>query len=128
MGSVVALDAFRESARKRGKRTHRPPRPEVVGAEIWGRDYRDVEAVVFGLLKVRAIVAHHAGDFDPLFDFHCLNGLEAAYRFESTDPERLTNAIASMKEWILDFITDQNKRDLSWALVILDLIEKSPAR
>lgn len=128
MGSVVALDAYRESARERNRSTHRPPRPDVVGAEIWGRNYRDVEAMVFGLLKVRAIVAHHIGDFDPLFDFHCLNGLEAAYEVESTGTDRLRNAIASMKEWILDVIDDDSRRDMSWALVILDLIEKSPRR
>ena len=128
MGSVVALDAFRESNRQARSSAQRPPRPEVVGGEIWGRDYRDVEAMVFGLLKVRAIVAHHMGEHDPLFDFHCMSGLEAAYEYEQTGPDKLKGATGAMKEWILDAITDENKRDMSWALVIIDLIEKSPTR
>lgn len=128
MGSVVALDEYRDSTRQSRSRPSRPPRPDVVGAEIWGRDYRDIEAVVYGLLKVRAIVAHHTGEFDPLFDFHCMGGLKAAYEYEDTGADVLRNAIAFMKEWILDAMTDENRRDMSWALVLLDLIEKSPTR
>ena len=128
MGSVVALDAFRETVRQDSGRAQRLSRPKISGGEIWGRDYCDVEAMVFGFLKVRAIVAYHTGGYDAQFDAHCMNGLEAAYEFETTGPVRLKQAIGAMKEWILDFITAENKRDLSWALVILDLIEKSPIR
>jgi len=36
--------------------------------------------------------------------------------------------IMPLKEWILDEMTEENKRDMSWALVLLDLIEKSPTK
>jgi hypothetical protein len=128
MGSVVALDAFRESLARKEQTPTGPPRPEISGGEVWGRDYRDVEAIVFGLLKVRGIVAHHQGDFDHEFDHLCIESLEAAYTLETTGPARLRAAIKPLKEWILDAITEDNKRDMSWALVLLDLIEKSPTK
>jgi len=128
MGSIVALDAFRASMDKTRTTPSRPKRPEVVGAEIWGRDYREVEAVVYGLLTVRNLVAHHLDGFDPGFDALCMDGLEAAYAVETTGPAHLKTTLRPIKEWILDSMTEDNKRDMSWALVIIDLIEKSPTK
>ena len=127
MGSVVALDAFRKRLEGDGKQDA-PPRPEVSGGAIWGRDYREVDSVVYGLLQVRGLVAHHAGGYDAEFDHRCMAALEAAYRVEELGLARLGASVRPLKEWILDAFTEDNKRDLSWALVILDLIEKSPAR
>jgi hypothetical protein len=128
MGSVVALEEFRQSLRPKNQEPARPPRPEVSGASVWGRDYREVESVVYGLLQARGLVAHHVGEHDPDFDHLCMNALEAAYRLDDLGQARLNAAIRPLKEWILDVITEDNKRDLSWSLVLLDLIEKSPAR
>lgn len=128
MGTVVAMDAFRESVKQKDTGTERPSRPAISGGEIWGRDYREVEAVVFGLLKVRAMVAHHLGEHDPIFDALCMDTLDAAYTINDSGPAQLKNAIKPLKEWILDEMTEDNKRDMSWTLVILDLIEKSPTR
>lgn len=127
MGSIVALDEFRQAIRTKPT-PKRPPRPEISGGEIWGRDYREVEAIVFGLLKVRAIIAHYMGGHDRDFDHLCLESLEAAYAIGEVGHARLKGAIKPLKEWILDEITEDNKRDLSWSLVILDLIEKSPTK
>ncbi|MDD3312561.1 hypothetical protein [Pseudodesulfovibrio sp.] len=127
MGSVVALDAFRKNLEAdRAKAS--PPRPEVSGAAVWGRDYREVEAIVYGLLQARGLVAHHEGAHDAGFDHLCMNALDAAYRVADLGPPHLKQAVAPLKRWILDAITEDNKRDLSWALVLLDLIEKSPSR
>jgi hypothetical protein len=128
MGSIVALDAFRASVEKTRNTPQGPPRPEISGAEIWTRDYREVEAVVYGLLTVRNLVAHHMAGYDPGFDTLCMDGLDAAYTVETTGPDRLRAALKPLKEWLLDAMTEDNKRDMSWALVIIDLIEKSPAR
>jgi len=127
MGSVVALDAFRKTLKADGRKVV-PPRPEVSGGAVWGRDYREVESVVYGLLQARGLMAHHAGGHDPEFDHRCLVALEAAYRVADLGAAHLKASIAPLKEWILDAITEDNKRDLSWALVLLDLIEKSPVR
>ena len=128
MGSVVALDEFRQSLRRKNPEPKRPPRPAVSGEAVWGRDYREVEAVVYGLLQARGLVAHHMGGHDSGFDHLCVEALECAYRLDDLGQARLNAAIRPLKEWILDVITEDNKRDLSWALVLLDLIEKSPAR
>lgn len=128
MGSVVALDEFRQEVGKTPRKPARPARPSIVGTEVWGRDYREVEAVVYGLLQARGLVAHHVGRYDQAFDAMCTVCLDAAYQVKETGHARLKEAIKPLKEWILDEMTEDNKRDLSWALVILDLIEKSPAR
>ena len=128
MGSVVALDDFRQSIERKDLSPPRRERPEIRGGEIWGRDYNTVEAIVFGLLKIRDIVAFYAGDNDYAFDQLCLDGLEAAYRIDDFGTYRLKQAIRPVKEWILDEMTEDNKRDMSWALVIADLIEKSPVK
>ena len=128
MGNVVALEEFRQSLRVGKQERNRVPRPEISGTEVWGRDYREVEAVVYGLVQARGLVAHHVGGHDPGFDHLCMDALEAAYRLKDTGQARLVAAVHALKEHILDAITEDNKRDLSWALVLLDLIEKSPAR
>ncbi len=128
MGSVVALDQFREAINKKKAGPVRPPRPPISGGEIWGRDYTEVEAVVFGLLKVRDILAHHMGGNDHSLDQFCMDSLDAAYNIHERGLSNLKTAIKPLKEWILDEMTEDNKRDLSWALVILDLVEKSPVK
>jgi len=128
MGSVVALEEFRQTIENRDGPPISRERPKISGGEIWGRDYNDVEAIVFGLLKIRDIVAYHVGDHDQAFDHLCLNGLEAAYKIYEVGPLKLKAEIKPIKEWILDEVTEDNKRDMSWALVIVDLIEKSPIK
>ncbi|WP_243544771.1 hypothetical protein [Pseudodesulfovibrio tunisiensis] len=126
MGTVVALDEYK--ARVTRARPAPADRPELVGSEIWGRDYTELESVVFGLLKAREVVAYHVCGNDEEYDHLSLEALEAAYRIADFGPDRLRDSIAPLKEWILDVMTPENKRDLSWAIVLLDLIEKSPLR
>ncbi|NDV18148.1 hypothetical protein GO013_01780 [Pseudodesulfovibrio sp. JC047] len=128
MGSVVALDEFRHTLQKKEAPVPTREHPDIRGEEIWGRDYTDVEAIVYGLLLIRDIVAYYQGSLDPEFDHLCLNGLEAAYTVSERGTARLKQAIKPIKEWVLDDMTEDNKRDMSWALVVADLIEKSPAR
>lgn len=126
MGSVVALEEFRQTLGRREREAL--PRPVIRGGEIWGRDYREVEAVVFGLLKVREIGRYHSGGDAPELDTLCVEALDAAYRVGDLGTARLKAAVKPLKEWLLDAMTEDNKRDLSWALVLTDLIEKSPAK
>ncbi|QGY41995.1 hypothetical protein GM415_05690 [Pseudodesulfovibrio cashew] len=128
MGSVVALDQYRELLGKNKEKRVRPPRPKISGGEVWGRDYRETEAVVYALLTVRAMAAHHSGGHDHGFDALCMEALDAAYHIEERGHVRLKGAIKPLKEWLLGDMTEDNKRDLSWCLVLLDLIEKSPVK
>lgn len=127
MGSLVALEEYRRTVDERKGRLPKRQPPSIRGGEIWGRDYTDIEAVVFGLLKVRDIAAYHSGD-DVAFDHLCIEALEAAYTVADTGPATLKQAIKPLKEWLLDILTEDNKRDVSWAIVLCDLIEKSPVK
>ncbi|MCJ2166026.1 MULTISPECIES: hypothetical protein [unclassified Pseudodesulfovibrio] len=128
MGSVVALEEFRQSLGRQKAHQSSPERPAIRGSEIWGRNYTEVEAVVFGLLKVRDIVAYHTREQNSAFDQFCMDALNAAYLVQDLGPARLKAAIKPIKEWVLDCMTEDNKRDMSWALVLTDLIEKSPTK
>jgi len=126
MGSVLALDEFRHAIKERENRRPVRIRPVIRGAEIWERDYTQIEAVVFGLLKVRDILTYHLGASDSEFDHHCMDALKAAYLVQDLGTARLKAAIKPIKECLLDIITEDNKREISWALVLIDLIEKAP--
>lgn len=128
MGTVVALDQYKRSLGKQASQPDTPARPDILGSEIWTRDYTDIEAVVFGLLKVRNIAAFHSGDHNAALDRLCMDALEAAYTVDDIGGAKLKEAIKPLKEWLLDMLGEDNKRDISWALVLCDLIEKSPAR
>ncbi|AMK10297.1 hypothetical protein [Pseudodesulfovibrio indicus] len=128
MGSVVALDEFRQALGRHEPKGAAGPRPVIRGGDIWGRDYTQVEAMVFGLLKVREIGLYHAGTGDPELDTLCLEALDAAYRVTDLGTARLKATIKPLKEWLLAAMTEDNKRDISWALVLTDLIEKSPLK
>lgn len=128
MGSVVALDTFRKTLGQSETKVARPPRPDISGTEVWGRDYREVEAIVYALLTTRAMVAHHSGSHDQEFDALSMVALDAAYNITEQGPAKVKSAIKPLKEWILDSMTEDNKRDMSWCLVLIDLIEKSPLK
>ncbi|WP_147819662.1 hypothetical protein [Salidesulfovibrio onnuriiensis] len=129
MGTVVALDQFRKDRDIRGSFSMESPhRPELFGSEIWGTDYSSVEGMVFGLLKVREIAGFFFGAHDKDFDHMLINALDKAYHYELHGHEALVAAIRPIKDDVADMINDDNRRPMSLALVILDLIEKSPAR
>lgn len=127
MGTVVAIEQFKQTLGKKAEPPARE-RPVIRGGDIWGRNYTEIEAIVYGLLTIRDIVAFYDGDLNKDFDQLCLNGLDAAYSILDVGPAKLKESIKPIKEWILDSMTEDNKRDMSWALVLADLIEKSPTK
>ena len=128
MGTIVALDEFKRTLGKQENLLPRRTQPILRGSEIWGRDYTNIEAIVFGLLKVRDIMAFHTGTLDKTFDQLCMDALNAAHSVLDVGPTELKDTIKPLKEWILDEITEDNKRDMSWAVILCDLIEKSPTK
>lgn len=129
MGTVVALDQFRKENNSRTDYVfEHPQRPEIFGSEIWGTDYSTVEGVVFGLLKVREIAGFFFGTHDEEFDHMLINALDKAYNYPLHGHDALVAAIRPIKDDMADMINEGNRKPMSLALVILDLIEKSPAR
>ena len=131
MGTVVAFEPFRLEQEELARVCAPPERPHLSGSEIWGRDYTRLESVVYGLLTVRDIAAWCAGCRHPELDSLCLDALQASHGLEETGLAHLKRSIAPLKEWLMDLAeqaTDPARRDLSWGVVLLDLIEKSPRR
>lgn len=126
MGTVVALDRFRDSS---GQDKAAPPKPVLRGAEIWGRDYTEIESIIYGLLKTRDIMGYHLGHHDEDVALMVLEALERAYHLDQCGHEELVRAMRPLKQFIVECMdAGDNRRDLSMAIVILDLIEKSPLR
>lgn len=125
MGQVIALDTYREEKRQ-GDRPTRPKRkPTLTGEDVWGRNYAELDSVVFGVLKVREILDFHdclAEDTDRLF----LEVLDAAYYRPRGSSGRLRDAVYPLKDSIAQMVDEDNHKQLKTALIVLDLIEKSP--
>lgn len=125
MGQVIALDLWRE------RRLPEPEpavarRPVFSAGDVWGRDYTDEEAILYGVLKVRDALRYYTS-YDPVLDRLLLDVLEAAYLVHEQGQQQLVRRVAPVKEYILDCIDDENIKHMKTALIILDLIEKSPA-
>lgn len=125
MANVIALDEYRRARAGITQDLAPPQRPRFKAGDVWGRDYTEIEAVVYGVLTARQALRYYTrygDDLETLF----LEVLEAAYRIEETGPERLRDAISPVKDYILEELREENMKHLKTALIILDLIEKSP--
>lgn len=89
--------------------------------DIWGRDYSVLENVIFGLHKIHEILNW----FFPL-DFEwrdiVLPLVFAAHDYSRR--EDLVEMSREMKGYILENMSDSNRKLLTACLVVLDLIQK----
>ncbi|MBU1248128.1 MAG: hypothetical protein KKB70_05485 [Proteobacteria bacterium] len=125
MAQVIALDEFRRARERRMHDLSPPEKPEFKAGDVWGRDYTEIEAVVYGILTARQALRYYT-KYDDELESLFLEVLEAAYEIEETGIDRLRDAIAPLKDYILEELTEQNMKHMKTALIILDLIEKSP--
>ena len=125
MAQVIALDEFRRARERRMLDLSPPEKPEFKAGDVWGRDYTEIEAIVYGVLTARQALRYYTS-YDDMMESLFLEVLEAAYAVEETGLDRLREAIAPLKDYILEELTEQNMKHLKTALIILDLIEKSP--
>ena len=125
MGQVIALEDYRHAQARLKQDIAPPERPRFSAGDVWGRDYTDIEAVVYGVVTARQALRYYTSydeDLESLF----LEVLEAAYQIEETGADRLRIAVAPIKDYILEELNEENMKHLKTALIILDLIEKSP--
>jgi len=128
MGQVVSLEEFREKkwAMEAGPFFYSLDRPHINDGEILARDYSELDNIIFGILKIRQILSYYVHTNDE-WQYLILCLLNTAYDLDEGQDELLYEAILPLKEYILDEMNSRSKRDMTSALLILDLIEKTPA-
>ncbi len=126
MSNVIALDGFRDKADCDGLEQVIPrPRPNITGRDVWTRDYSKLENALSGLLKVREIIYYYANFLNEL-DHLFMDVVEAVGNPERRSRESLKTAIAPLKSLAYDLGEGESKKHLNIAVLILDLIEKTP--
>ncbi|WP_027185920.1 hypothetical protein [Desulfovibrio inopinatus] len=128
MATVISIDAFRQKTNpmQPGAPPDQAERPVLHDKDFWSRDYSKLEHIVFGVLKISELLSYYV-PYDDSWHFSMLCLLDAAYRRALGEETALADVSHSLKGYILDAMTAENKRDLSGALLILDLVEKSPS-
>ncbi len=128
MGTVHALSEYRDIGQEElpiQSVLYAPP--VIKDSEIFARDFTKLESVVFAVLKIREILRYHVRTNEE-WQFHVLGLLDAAYNYSPDKPELLTETAQSLKGYVLEEINTENNRDMTKALLLCDLIQKSPAR
>ncbi len=125
MTQVIAFDELYRKPNCEYSQKSEIPRPNFSAIDVWSKDYTKIDAVVYGLLATRHTLRYYTQYPDAL-DKQCMNVLEAAQDIEETGTEKLKLCVAPLKKHILKYINEENSRHLKTALLILDLVEKSP--
>lgn len=127
MAQIVNIDDHRR-ARAPGQRIETnlsPGRPQLSDRDLWTRDYRETENILYAILKIKEILDYHLY-YDDVWPYLLLTFLEAVHNTKQGDGKHLPGTGASLKDYVLSAVTPNNKRDLSMVLLLTDLIEKSP--
>jgi hypothetical protein len=128
MAQVASLADYR--ARREAQAPPRPspetPAPRIDDGEILSRDYTRTPDIVFGLLKIREILGYHLF-YDEAWKGLLLDLLDAACRPGDEQTGRLARAALNLKDHIVEEMVPDSYHDLSAALLITDLVEKTPA-
>jgi len=128
MAKIISL---REFARSRGVAppTAReiPPdgEPYINDSQVWSKDYSKLENVVFGLLKIREVLNYYLY-YEDVWAYLLLNLLDAAAMSTPEDHTELHEAVAHLRNYIVQAVDATNRKNMFAALLILDLIEKAP--
>lgn len=134
MAQLIALHEYRARKQLQIQEEQPPPqRPRILDAEIWSKNYSCFEHAVFGIIKVREILDYYL-HYNEDWKFYLLKLLENVYSLHefsqsgSTDCqydiERLSENIALLKTYIAEESNVINRKEMSVALVILDLMDK----
>ena len=127
MGSVISMNAFRES---KDLHLHNLSpgargRPRVSDKDLFSRDYTEFENILFGLFKVREILDYHL-HYSEEWKYHLLCILDGVYRTHVEGKEHpISGDVAEIKRYVAEDLSEANKRDLSLALLLLDIIDRN---
>lgn len=125
MGTVIALDEYRKDrGAEHELRSMLYPKPVINDSQIFARDYSKLDGIVFAVLKIREILRYHAENEE--WQYLVLQILDAAYYFNAEQSALLREATGSLKDYVLGEMNTHNGKDMTAALLLLDLIEKAP--
>ncbi|MGE4536881.1 MAG: hypothetical protein AB7D37_07370 [Desulfovibrio sp.] len=127
MAQIVYIDDHRRAREPvRGMATNLSHgRPQLSDRDLWTRDYRESDNIMYAILKIKEILDYHLY-YDDVWPYLLLSFLEAVHNTKQGEDKALPGTGASLKDYVLSAVTPQNKRDLSMVLLLTDLIEKSP--
>jgi len=127
MAQILSLEAHRQEKERQRAGPHSPAlrRPNLSDRELWTRDYRETDNVVFAILKIKEILDYHLY-YDDVWPYLLLSFMEAVHNLKQGDEVDLPGTGASLKDYVLSAMSQDNKRDLSMVLLLIELMEKSP--
>jgi hypothetical protein len=76
-------------------------------------------------MKIKEILDYHLY-YDDVWPYLLLSFLEAVHNAKQGDARGMLGTGASLKDYVLSAMGQENKRDMSMILLLTDLIEKSP--
>jgi hypothetical protein len=127
MARILSFDAYRQD--KERLRAGPPVRntrpPHLSDRELWTRDYRETDNIIFAILKIKEILDYHLY-YDDVWPFLLLSFMEAVHNRNQGKAADLTGTGASIKDYVLSAMSQDNKRDMSMVLLLIELLEKSP--
>lgn len=127
MAQILSFEAYRQDKQRQraGPLGQRPHRPVLSDRELWTRDYRDADNIIFAVLKIKEILDYHLY-YDDVWPFLLLSFMEAVHNRNQGAEDDLPGTGASLKDYVLSAMSQNTRRDLSMVLLLIELLEKSP--
>lgn len=127
MAQILSFDAYRQDKERlrAGPPVRNPRRPRLNDRELWTRDYREADNIIFAILKIKEILDFHLY-YDDVWPFLLLAFMEAVHNHNQGRDDDLPGTGASLKDYVLSAMSQDTKRDLSMVLLLIELLEKSP--
>lgn len=127
MATVISM---REYVRDKVSLVPDPPdavlgEPYINDSQVWSKDYSKLENVVFGALKIREVLNYYLY-YEDVWAYLILNLLDAAANTTPGDHAELAEAAAHLRNYMLQAVDGNNRKNMYAAMIILDLIEKAP--
>lgn len=127
MAQILSFDAYRRDRERQraGPTGLTPHRPCCSDRELWTRDYREPENIIYAVLKIKEILDYHLY-YDNVWPYLLLSFMEAVHNVNQGENVDLPGTGTSLKDYVRSAVSRENKRDMSMVLLLIELMEKSP--
>ena len=99
--------------------------PYVTDGSIWTKNYNNFDDLMTGLIKIKQLMEHHM-PYTEEWKYFLLTLLDQSFSLKGEERcRRVAETATLMQKYVAETLNVLNKKDLSTALVILDLIAKS---